>query len=186
VNSGRSCTIACEHRCYIFIAGQLALAHLLKAAADRGSFLIIETIDAEVPLFDFGEGTKQLLLRLCWPRCYTLQENIETLFRHEWSIPTFRYLEERRLLAPPFQHPGDAQILIEVGPMNAHWHDLEVGTLLRRSPLQPWVPIQRGRDLAAIREGDDKLGRGELDPLRAEIASVNLHDVYPKKLPPFT
>jgi hypothetical protein len=76
----------------------------------------------------------------------------------------------------PFQHPGDAQILVEVGPMNARWHDLEVGTLLRRCSLQPWVPIQRGRDLAAIRERDDKLSRGELDPLRAEIASLNLHD----------
>lgn len=70
--------------------------------------------------------------------------------------------------------------------MNAHWHDLEISTLLCRSPLQPWVPPQGSSDLAAIREGHDKLGRGKLDRLRAEIASLNLHDVYPKKLPPFT
>lgn len=57
--------------------------------------------------------------------------------------------------------------------MNAHCHDLEISTLLRRSPLQPWVPVQWGRDLAAIRESDDKLGRGELDCIRAEIANVN-------------
>ena len=60
--------------------------------------------------------------------------------------------------------------------MNAHWHDLEISTLLCRSPLQPWVPVQWGRDLAAIRESDDKLGRGELDCIRAEIANVNFQN----------
>jgi len=44
-----------QHRCNLFIAGQLAVAHLLKATPNGGSFLIIETIDAEVSLFDFGK-----------------------------------------------------------------------------------------------------------------------------------
>src|SRR5208282_4235459 len=73
------------------------------------------------------------------------------------------------------QHPGDAQILVDVGPMNAHRHDLVVRPLRCRCALEPRVPIERRRDLAAIHERDDKLARRELDGARFQIADFKLH-----------
>jgi 2-oxo-3-hexenedioate decarboxylase len=61
------------------------------------------------------------------------------------------------LTALSLQHADYAEILVDIGPMNAHRHDLIVGALLRRGRLQSWIPVERSRDSAAIGKRDHKL-----------------------------
>ena len=47
---------------------------------------------------------------------------------------------------PPLQHPSDAQIFVDIGPVNTHRHDLEMRAFAGRSLLQPRIPFERRRD----------------------------------------
>ena len=89
-----------------------------------------------------------------------------------------RRLELRGLCPPPFQHPRDTEILVEVRPVDAHRHNLEIRPLLRRGTLQPPVPIERRCDLASIHKRHHELGRGELNRARVEVADVNFQSSH--------
>lgn len=71
------------------------------------------------------------------------------------------YLRPNRPLAR--QHPGDAQILVEIGPVDAHGYDLVVLARGGRGVLQTRIPIERRGNLSAVRKHDDELGRREGD-----------------------
>src|SRR5262249_41715323 len=84
----------------------------------------------------------------------------------------------RRLCSPPPQHPCNAQILVEVGPVDAQRHDLEIRALLGRSALEPRVPIERRCNFAAVSKGYDQLRRGEFDRAGMEVADVNFQSSH--------
>src|ERR1700704_4861124 len=84
------------------------------------------------------------------------------------------------LCVPPLEHSSDAEVLIEVGPVDAHRHELVVRTLGRRRALEPRIPIERRGDLAPIGERHDKLTGGELNRPRAQIADINFQSTHAK------
>jgi hypothetical protein len=100
------------------------------------------------------------------------------------SWPMHHLLVSRQIdpligLRPPSpQHPCNAQILVEVRPMDTHRHDLKIGALFCGRALEPRVPIERSDDLATIRERHDKLSRPELDRTGAQIADVNFQSSH--------
>jgi hypothetical protein len=57
---------------------------------------------------------------------------------------------------PALQHPSDAEILIDIGPVDAHWHDFEIGSLLSRGHDQLGIPIDWRSNLASVDKRDDK------------------------------
>ena len=80
-------------------------------------------------------------------------------------------------LAAP-QHPGDAQVLVEFGPVNAHRHQLEAPARRGTGIPQPRIPRQRGRDPATIRQRYHEFVRGKGNRDRPDIADINLQ-AYP-------
>jgi hypothetical protein len=54
----------------------------------------------------------------------------------------------RRPAAP--QHPGNAEVLVDIRPVNAHRHQFETPAHRGAGVPQPWIPCQRSRDPAAI------------------------------------
>src|SRR5262245_51832550 len=78
------------------------------------------------------------------------------------------------------QHAGDAQILVEVRPVNAHGHDLEVRALFGGRTLEPRVPFEGRRDLAAVRKGHDQLALRELDLSCFQVADLNFQSSHPR------
>jgi hypothetical protein len=57
--------------------------------------------------------------------------------------------------------------------MDAHRHDLEIGTLLRRGAQQPRIPVKRRRNLSAVGERDNQVRRRELDRARRSPTSIS-------------
>jgi hypothetical protein len=98
---------------------------------------------------------------------------IAAIARERISIFRGRIHPVGPVAAPAFQHPGDTQVLIEFGPVDAHGHDLEIRALFRRGALEPRIPVERCRDLSSIYQRHDKLSRGELDRARMKVADVN-------------
>src|SRR5271165_3049085 len=79
-----------------------------------------------------------------------------------------------RLSRPPFQHPRDAEILIERMPVDPHGHDFEIRSLVCRGALEPGVPIERCGNLAPICERHHKVGRSEIDGTQTQITDINV------------
>ena len=53
---------------------------------------------------------------------------------------------------PSLQHTGNPKVLVEVGPVHPHRHQLEAPARRGAGLAQPRIPFQRGRDSAAVRE----------------------------------
>jgi hypothetical protein len=79
---------------------------------------------------------------------------------------------------PPPQHPGNAEVLVEIRPVNAHRHQFESPARRGAGVPQPWIPCQRSRDPAAIRERHHKLVGGEGNRDRPDIADINFQSAH--------
>jgi hypothetical protein len=59
------------------------------------------------------------------------------------------------------QHPGDTEVLVELGPVNAHRHQPKVSARCCAGIAEPWVPRKRGCNLPAIRQRHHEFVGGE-------------------------
>src|SRR5262245_28533200 len=83
--------------------------------------------------------------------------------------------------ATSLQHASDAQVFVNVRPVNAHWHDLEMSALAGGSLPQPWVPLERRCDPATIGQSYNQLCRGELDRTGLQVTDVNFQSAHSKR-----
>ncbi len=79
---------------------------------------------------------------------------------------------------PPFEHPGDAQVLVDDRPVDAHRHELIIGALRCRRALQARMSFERRCDLAAIHERNDKFARRELHRARFQVANLKFQSAH--------
>src|SRR6266567_2820581 len=85
--------------------------------------------------------------------------------------------------SPSLQHSDNSKVFIEVGPVDAHRHDIEIGALLWRGALEARVPVERRRDLPAVDQRYHELGRGELDRTWPQVADINLQSAHSRTPP---
>src|SRR5262249_22426172 len=91
---------------------------------------------------------------------------------HYAVVSDQRHRDSVTLGSPPLQHPGHAQILVDTRPMNTHWHNLEIRTLLISRRLKARIPMKGRCNLSTITQRDDKLGCRELDRSGTQITDV--------------
>lgn len=91
------------------------------------SALIVAELDQAILLAQALDNRTDLSARK------TFRRKIGEQRHHVEHVGSFRHLLDikRGLSAAPFQHSDDAEVLVEVGPMNAHRHKFEIGPLLR-------------------------------------------------------
>src|SRR6266540_1858410 len=97
------------------------------------------------------------------------------------ASPAIIVAQSKELRSPPLQHSSHAKVLVNVRPVNAYRHDLEIRTLLRGRALEPRIPVERRRNLATIDQRHHELGRRELHRAWAQIADVNLQNAHSRQ-----
>src|ERR1700722_13809049 len=92
-------------------------------------------------------------------------------------MPSLRFSKSNARPTP--QHSDNPEIFVELGPMNAHRHQLEVPARRGTGVLQPWIPVERGGDPAAIHQRHHQLIGSEGNRDRPDIADINFQSAYP-------
>ena len=79
---------------------------------------------------------------------------------------------------PSPQHPGNPEVLVEVGPVNSHRHQFEAPARRGAGLAQPRIPLQRRRDPAAVGQRHRQFVGGEGNRDRPDIADVNFQSAH--------